>query len=153
MNPDPSAYRYLRDSIFEFGDGLEFERDLEACGFRIETRRSFLLGATRLWAATTPESALQNAAAGGSPRREMPHRVEPRIREWETWAVIQTLISGLLAAALVYGFIQFTRLPKDLPMAGWQKWGLGLLLGGGALFFAVRTLYFALRRGAPPPPR
>ena len=52
LSPDPSAYRYLSESILEFGAGPEFERDLDAAGFARGRSQSFLLGASRLWTAT-----------------------------------------------------------------------------------------------------
>src|SRR5213593_1342739 len=49
ISPDPSAYAYLSQSIFEFGAGPEFEDDLARAGFQVVASRSFLFGATRLW--------------------------------------------------------------------------------------------------------
>src|SRR5258706_10919232 len=51
FSDDPSAYRYLGQSILEFGSGPEFERQLAATGFTLVAQRSFLLGAARLWVA------------------------------------------------------------------------------------------------------
>src|SRR5262245_24162155 len=38
LSPAPDAYRYLADSILEFGSGAEFERALEGAGFVIRRR-------------------------------------------------------------------------------------------------------------------
>jgi demethylmenaquinone methyltransferase/2-methoxy-6-polyprenyl-1,4-benzoquinol methylase len=64
LSDDPSAYRYLSRSIFEFGAGPEFERDLGHAGFDLIERRSFMLGATRLWVGRLREHSGQTSAAG-----------------------------------------------------------------------------------------
>src|SRR5262249_51803249 len=51
LSRDPSAYRYLAESILEFGSGAEFEADLEAAGFARLESRAFLFGGARLWVA------------------------------------------------------------------------------------------------------
>src|SRR5262249_35202425 len=51
LSSEPAAYRYLSDSIFEFGPGDAFERDLEAAPFRLAARHAMMFGATHLWAA------------------------------------------------------------------------------------------------------
>src|SRR5207249_9514898 len=51
LSDDPSAYHYLSRSVLAFGAGAEFEAALAAAGFVIARRRSFLMGATRLWTA------------------------------------------------------------------------------------------------------
>jgi len=66
LSDDPSAYRYLSDSIFEFGSGPEFERDLGAAGFEVVLRRSFMLGATRLWVGRRVGLPGQTSAARAS---------------------------------------------------------------------------------------
>src|SRR5215831_1596593 len=63
LSPDPSAYRYLAHSIFEFGSGPEFEADLDACGFTRLEARAFLFGATRLWVAESGAAVGQKATA------------------------------------------------------------------------------------------
>jgi SAM-dependent methyltransferase len=156
LSPDPSAYLYLRDSIFEFGDGLSFERDLSDTGFTITGQHSFLLGATRIWVAHAPGEpapSLQIAGSGGTDRGEMPHDARARDREWSVWATTQMATSGILSVAMAYGFIRFLEVAKELPLEGWQRWGMGVLLAGGAVVFAVRTAFFALCRGTPPPRR
>src|SRR6185295_18221054 len=60
LSPDPSAYRYLSESVFEFGAGPEFEQALAAAGFEVVERRRFMLGATRLWVARSRAASGQN---------------------------------------------------------------------------------------------
>ena len=66
LSPDPSAYQYLSRSIFEFGSGPEFERDLEAAGFEV-----WPIAARSCWA--RPGSGLagggRKLAAAKLPRR------------------------------------------------------------------------------------
>src|SRR5207244_1971003 len=91
ISPDPTAYRYLGQSILEFGSGVEFERDLAAAGFALVRRRSFLAGATTLWTARravgerSPGSlsgGMQGAAMGERARGEMPTGHAEREAEW-----------------------------------------------------------------------
>src|SRR5262245_44367212 len=64
LSPAPDAYRYLAQSILEFGAGPEFERALEGAGFAIRRRRVFMLGAAGLWIATTGPGSGEKPAAG-----------------------------------------------------------------------------------------
>lgn len=155
LSPDPSAYLYLRDSIFEFGDGTSFEQDLSGGGFRLIEERPFLLGATRLWVARSPRPhpALQNASAEAGARGEMPNFASGRDREWSLWGSMQLVLAATLFAALIYGLFRFAEVAKVLPLEGWQRWGLALLLAGGAIGFGLRTVLLALRLRTPPPPR
>jgi len=156
LSADPSAYVYLRDSIFEFGDGREFDRDLAAAGYSIERRQSFLFGATQMWVARTGESAqssLQPARGGALKRGELPHRGRAADGEWTLWSGVQLVVAWTLFAALVIGLIRFAGAAKVLPLEPWQKWALGILLALGAVFFGVRSLILTLRRDTPRPPR
>jgi demethylmenaquinone methyltransferase/2-methoxy-6-polyprenyl-1,4-benzoquinol methylase len=67
LSPDPSAYEYLSRSIFEFGSGVEFEREIEAAGFERVADRAFMLGATRLWVGRRREK-IGRASASRAPR-------------------------------------------------------------------------------------
>ncbi len=149
LSPDPTAYRYLRDSIFEFGDGLAFEADLAAAGFERMRARSFLLGATRLWAATAPGGALQDASRGGSDRGEMPHAASGAWTGEGAWRAAQLGIALALTAALVAGLIQFGAAAKNLPLQGWQRSAIVGLLVAGIAGFLLRSLRLATRRGPP----
>jgi len=156
LSADPSAYLYLRDSIFEFGDGRAFENSLAEAGYSIRGRQSFLFGATRLWIARAPGNPtepLRIARAGEEQRREMPHAAEAADREWSVWSGVQLGVAAALFAALVIGLFRFAAAAKLLPLEPWQKWSLGLLLVAGMVFFGARSLLLALRQGTPRPPR
>ena len=151
LSPDPSAYRYLAESIFEFGDGRGFEADLAAEGFAVLASQSFLLGATRFWVARAPGDgpAVHNARVGTTPRGELPNEPAAGAREGSAWSWIQLGVSAVLTVALAAGLIQFGRTAKNLPMAGWTRLTLGALLVLGLIVFGVRTLLLASHRGAP----
>lgn len=156
LSADPSAYGYLRDSIFEFGDGRAFEQSLAGAGYSVEGRRSFLLGATRLWVARAPGNPadpLRSARAGEGEKREMPHASEAGDREWSVWSDVQLLVAAALFVALAIGLFRFAAAAKLLPLETWQKWSLGALLVAGTAFFGLRSVVLGLRRGTPRPPR
>lgn len=161
LSPDPSAYRYLAESIFEFGDGSGFEAALATAGFEVRERRAFLLGATRLWVASraprageglaVPPSAVQDASGAGPGRGEMPQRSDRRESEWRTWASASAVTSAVLTLALAYATHAYFKLRPDLPLEPWQDKGLELLLVGGTLAWLVRTVLLTLRaRGRRP---
>jgi demethylmenaquinone methyltransferase / 2-methoxy-6-polyprenyl-1,4-benzoquinol methylase len=161
LSPDPSAYRYLAESIFEFGDGRAFEAALDEAGFDVRERRGFLLGATHLWVATrrapageglaVPPSAVQDASGGARGRGEMPQPSDRREGEWRTWASASALTSALLTLALGYGAWSYYNMRADLPLEPWQHKGLEVLLVGGTLGWLVRSVLLALRaRGRRP---
>ncbi|HTK32035.1 MAG TPA: ubiquinone/menaquinone biosynthesis methyltransferase [Candidatus Saccharimonadaceae bacterium] len=164
LSPDPSAYAYLSRSIFEFGDGSEFERALLAGGFVLEDERAFLLGATRLWiahgagpsgenrAAPAPRE-LQNARAAGRASGELPQGREYGGEEWRWWMGIQTVTSAGLVAAIGYGLWVYFSLRSELPLEPWQRQALLLLLVGGLVAFAARTVLLLSRWLGPPPRR
>lgn len=161
LSPDPSAYRYLSDSVFEFGDGSAFERDLERAGFAAADRRSFLLGAARLWSARWAGSAgqpstggpasVRPARSGGLPARDLPQPSDGLDREWKVWAGGQLAVSAALTVALGYGLWVFANSAGDLPLAPWQRGGLGWLLVGGTAAFAIRTVILLGRFLGPRP--
>ena len=152
LSPDPSAYRYLSESIFEFGDGRPFEADLAAEGFTLVRTRGFLLGATRLWVARAPGSVggtVQDARTGGPGRGTLPSGEAAPTGEGVGWSRVQLLVSGVLTVAMAAGLIQFARTAKNLPLAGPTRFLLGALLVLGVFVFALRTLLLGLRGGAP----
>ena len=152
LSPDPSAYRYLSESIFEFGDGRPLEADLAAEGFTLVATRGFLLGATRLWVARAPGAArgnVQDARPGAGGRGTLPSVAPPALAEGAGWSRVQLLVSGILTVALAAGLIQFARTAKNLPLAGPTRFLLGALLILGVFVFALRTLVLGLRGGAP----
>lgn len=154
-SPDPSAYRYLSESIFEFGHGPEFERELGEAGFVIERRRAFLFGATRLWVA-------RRAGAMGHPRsaeRGTMHSARSKpagiaharpaagggLGEPLLWRGAQALLSAALFGALAWALAAWAKTNADLPLSPAQRsLGWVLILGGLALF-GIRTAWLALR--------
>jgi demethylmenaquinone methyltransferase/2-methoxy-6-polyprenyl-1,4-benzoquinol methylase len=160
LSPDPSAYRYLSESILEFGDGPEFERHLDQAGFARGRSQSFLLGASRLWTAIRRPRAgeeaagsaveLQPASPGASDPRELPHTRASLDREWRWWAGAQVAISAALLVALMWGLAKYANTISRVHLEPWQRVLGWLLLGGGAVAFAVRTVVLALRFLAPP---
>ena len=154
LSPDPSAYRYLSESIFEFGDGRPLEADLAAEGFTLVATRGFLLGATRLWIARAPGSAgdtVQDARKGRVGRGTLPSVDPAPPGEGAGWTRVQLLVSATLTVALATGLIQFARTAKNLPLAGPTRFLLGALLVLGVFVFALRTLLLGLRGGTPRP--
>jgi demethylmenaquinone methyltransferase/2-methoxy-6-polyprenyl-1,4-benzoquinol methylase len=152
LSADPSAYTYLSGSVFEFGDGRAFEQDLAGTGFRLTDARSFLFGAARLWTARSG-ARLQNALPWAGERGDLPHALSARDRESSVWTVVQLAFSGMLFLAMGWGLVSFLRVANTLPLEGWQRWALGVLLAGGVLFFGARTLVVGLRANLPPPGR
>jgi demethylmenaquinone methyltransferase/2-methoxy-6-polyprenyl-1,4-benzoquinol methylase len=154
LSPDPSAYHYLSRSIFEFGPGEEFERELDSAGIDVVERRAFLMGATRLWVGTrrSPGAprALHNASFPKLAPGEMPQSGTAREREWRWWVGAQLVTSIAVLGALIYGSWIYRQVSVDLPLPPWQRRGLGVLLVAGILGFAVRTALLAARLLGPP---
>ena len=154
LSPDPSAYGYLSRSIFEFGSGSEFERDLDSAGFDVTGRRAFLMGATRLWVgrrrALESAGALHNASFPVVRAGEMPQSSTAREREWRWWVGAQLATSIAVLAALIYGSWTYRQVSVDLPLPPWQRGGLGALLVVGILGFVARTAVLAARLLGPP---
>ena len=118
-----------------------------------------MMGATRLWAARRSGSDGQIASnRPADSRNARSGRVwgttsaAPRAGmegEWRVWAGIQVVISAALSVALGYGLWVFFKLGPGLPLALWQRRLAWLLLGGGLLVFAIRTLILAARYSGP----
>jgi demethylmenaquinone methyltransferase/2-methoxy-6-polyprenyl-1,4-benzoquinol methylase len=150
LSGDPSAYRYLADSIFEFGSGPEFEADLEAAGLRVLGARSFLFGASRLWAADLPGGVGQKPAApAGSVQAATPApggtahataRGPALASERTTWRLAQAITSTALAGALAWAIAVWLNVRDDLPLTPPQRSGAWVLLVGGAVVFSVRAV-------------
>jgi demethylmenaquinone methyltransferase/2-methoxy-6-polyprenyl-1,4-benzoquinol methylase len=163
LSPDPTAYRYLAESIVEFGDGSAFERDLADAGFDVGVRRSFMLGATRLWAASRPARPGEIVAGGdpsvhiASPTRfdagDLPHAARAASREWRAWTAAQLVTGVALAAALAWGLASYHNYRSVLPLRPWEQTALEVLLVLGLVMFAVRTLVLLLRILGPAPRR
>ena len=154
LSRDPSAYRYLSESIFEFGSGEEFERCLHAAGFAVVERRSFLLGASRLWAAQrlsgAPPGGLQFARPERPERGNSTHQPRPGDAEWRWWTGAQLSISAVLVAALAWAAAAFLKYGEGLRLEPWQRSGLWFLIGAGLAGFAVRTVLLLSRFLGPP---
>ncbi len=161
LSPDPTAYRYLAESIFEFGDGGAFEAALTGAGFEVMERRGFLLGAARLWVAERRPrdgeglagrpTTVQDARAPGAGHGEMPQPSDARENEWRTWAIVSALTSAGLTAALAYGTVAYFNSRSTLPLSPWYDKGLEILLIGGTVGFLVRTLTLIGRASGPRP--
>ncbi len=158
LSSDPSAYRYLSQSIFEFGAGPEFEADLDAAGFRRLESRAFLFGAARLWVAESASVLGQNPAAGTPAVRSargLPGdftqggaRVRSSPNEAGAWRLAQALTSLALAAAFVWALVVWLNVRDDLPLSPPQRFGAWVLIVGGLLLFAGRTVVQFLRWSA-----
>ena len=152
LSPDPSAYRYLSQSVLAFGSGPEFESVLAAVGFSVQSRRSFLLGATRLWTATRQGSGGQIAAVSPSGLRSarpdrpaIPSLAAAREREWRAWGIVQILLSLSLLSSLVYAGWMLSNSGIALPLPGWSKTAAWLLIAGGAIAFGARAAFLIVR--------
>lgn len=168
LSHDPSAYEYLSRSIFEFGAGDSFERELGAGSFAILDRRRFLFGATMLWVARRAASpamaaapaggsipaatgeALQNARPEGAGRGILAHPPSLKEREWRAWTRVQAATSAVLGGTLVWALFEFGKYRFNLPLDAWQREGLWFLMGAGVLLFLARAVLLFLRLKAPP---
>lgn len=162
LSPDPSAYRYLSRSVFEFGAGPEFEAALAQAGFRVVARRRFLAGATRLWVAERGEGGgqflpitgserMQIARPGGRDGVNVPTATPARVGEWRVWTGVQLALSLALTASFVWALAVLINSQYALPLAGWHRPLAWLLVVGGLVAFGVRTLLLALRFVGPGP--
>jgi demethylmenaquinone methyltransferase/2-methoxy-6-polyprenyl-1,4-benzoquinol methylase len=148
LSPDPSAYRYLSQSIFEFGSGPEFEADLVAAGFTRLESRSFLFGATRLWVAESGSPVGQKDAAEREPVRSARSRSGGMTQhdssrtaaaaERETWRLLQAITSTALAAALAWALVAWVKVRHDLPLTPPQRVVGWVLIIAGLVVFGVR---------------
>jgi demethylmenaquinone methyltransferase/2-methoxy-6-polyprenyl-1,4-benzoquinol methylase len=163
LSPDPSAYQYLSRSIFEFGSGEEFERELDAAGFSIGTRHSYLLGATRLWAARRRPPAgqiaairppgVQDAIGFGPDEPADPGGPRTLDHEWRVWGATQLVITLGLGVALGWAAVVMAKLGSALPFEAWQRRLAWFLIVGGLALVVVRIVALSLRLLGPPPRR
>ena len=150
LSPDPTAYRYLAASIFEFGSGPEFEADLAAAGFRVVAARSFLLGAARLWVAERGPAVGQKTTEGRtSVQPAMPHSGERTQSRREAsdpsaeavlWRLARAITSTALAAALAWALVVWFNMHAQLPLSPPQRLAGWVLLVGGLVVFGTRSL-------------
>lgn len=163
LSPDPSAYRYLSASIFEFGAGPEFERDLAAAGFAVRECSRYLLGATTLWVAErlgqVPDAGAAGVqaargASGGIPQASsLARAARARAAEARTWLGVQAVVAAALAAGLMWALMEWSKSNGALPLSEGQRWlGWGLLIAG-LVGSAVRAGWLALRWSTAATPR
>jgi demethylmenaquinone methyltransferase/2-methoxy-6-polyprenyl-1,4-benzoquinol methylase len=150
LSGDPSAYRYLAESIFEFGDGRAFEADLVSAGFSVRRSRAFLFGASRLWAAERSGGVGQKAAEpAGIVRSAVPapgertHGVpasDGYAGERAAWRLAHAVTSTALAVALAWALSVWVNVRDELGLAPPQRLLAWLLLVGGGIVFGVRAV-------------
>lgn len=150
LSSDPTAYRYLSESIFEFGAGPEFEADLATAGFRRLEARAFLFGAARLWVAQSASAIGQNPTAPPSTGRNARERsgdfahggraAAGSLGEASAWRLARATTSLALTAALVWALGVWLKVRDHLSLTPGQRIGAWLLIGGGLVVFAVRSV-------------
>ena len=149
LSPDPSAYRYLSESIFEFGHGPTFEAALAGAGFTVVGRRSFLLGATRLWVARSDshsaERTVQDARRNGSDGPRATPATSPVARAARRWLGVQAALAMVLTGTLGYALSVWLKLHADLPLTPFQQQAGWWLLIAGTAIFGVRALWLGMR--------
>ena len=164
LSPDPSAYRYLSRSVFEFGAGPEFERAVAATGLGIVDRRSFLAGATRLWVIRRGGETGQNLPQRGENRLQiarprasngvnLPSPADRTEGEWRLWTGVQLVLASALTVAFGYALTILFNSSADLPLAGWHRTLAWLLTVGGLVVFGLRAAQLVLRLLSPRPRR
>jgi demethylmenaquinone methyltransferase/2-methoxy-6-polyprenyl-1,4-benzoquinol methylase len=155
LSPDPTAYRYLSESIFEFGAGPEFEKDLAGAGLAVAARRGFLLGATRLWVARRGPVVGQNPADAPSIVRDArsaapagaarPGQAGATAGEAVLWGVAQAALAGALTLAIGLALRAWINVNADLPLTSFQRVLGWALLVSGLILFGTRCLWLLLR--------
>jgi demethylmenaquinone methyltransferase/2-methoxy-6-polyprenyl-1,4-benzoquinol methylase len=160
LSPDPSAYRYLSESILEFGPGTDLEQALLGAGLVVAGRRSFLLGATRLWIvrrpvahgekAAVPPATVQNAILDSGSGGEFPQTDPGAGAEYRAWTIAQLAVAIALLGALVAGLALFLKSSARLPLDSRGRALALVLLILGTLFSAARVLALLRRMIAPP---
>ncbi len=156
LSPDPVAYRYLSASIFEFGTGEEFERDLAAGGFALVERRAYLFGAARLWTvqrlAGEAGGTLRNARPRARGRGNFTQGSHAAEQEWRWWTSTRAVVSAALTGSLLWALITWVKWRPAINLEPWQDRIFWLLIVAGLAGFSIRTLVLVLRLLGPPPP-
>jgi demethylmenaquinone methyltransferase/2-methoxy-6-polyprenyl-1,4-benzoquinol methylase len=155
LSPDPTAYRYLSESIFEFGAGPEFERDLALAGLEVARRRSFMLGATRLWVAqrgplvgqnrATARPTGQDARSAVSAGATRPEASGSSTAEAAGWQMAQAALAGALTLALGWALRMWASVNVDLRLTSFQRATGWTLLVIALVGFSLRTAWLLLR--------
>ncbi len=158
LSPDPTAYRYLSESIFEFGSGPEFEADLAAAGFRKLEGRSFLFGASRLWVAESLPAVGQKATEGAATLQgatpapgQVTHPAAGAFAELDAargWLLVRSCVSVALAAAMALALAMWVKVHDRLPLSPPQQGVAWLMLVGGLVIFGGRGVLQLLRWSA-----
>jgi demethylmenaquinone methyltransferase/2-methoxy-6-polyprenyl-1,4-benzoquinol methylase len=158
LSPDPTAYRYLSESIFEFGAGPEFERDLADAGLPVAGSRSFMLGATRLWVARRGPAIGQNRAdthaivhdarSAGTAGAAGAAAARVTGAEAAAWRMAQAAIAGALTLALAWALRMWASVNGHLPLTGFQRTTGWVLLVISLAGFGIRCLWLLLRISA-----
>ena len=155
LSSDPAAYRYLSESIFEFGAGEEFERDLAVGGFRVVAHESYLFGAANLWAAQALAAGvggkLQNARPGAPAPGDFAQPGHHGGQEWRWWTSTRAVVSGVLSGSLVWALFTWVKWRPMLHLEPWQDRLLWALILVGLTGFSIRTLALVVRLLGPPP--
>ncbi len=158
LSPDPSAYVYLGRSILEFGPVQTFSRLLESEGWALERVERFMLGATHLWTCIRPADAppagadIVRSARSLSPGRGPGVTLAgQRLAEWRAWTMAQLATSAATLAMLGWAAAWFWRIAPSLPIEGWQRRGMDVVLVAGIVGFCIRSIVLLARLfGAPP---
>jgi demethylmenaquinone methyltransferase/2-methoxy-6-polyprenyl-1,4-benzoquinol methylase len=155
LSSEPSAYRYLSESIFEFGPGEEFERELAAAGFALLQQQAYMFGAARLWSAQRlaagTDGSLQSARSEPASRGNSTQAVRPWEQEWRWWTAAQAGFSAALVVSLVWALAEWIKWQPSLRLERWQERGLWALILLGLAGFGIRTLALLVRLLGPPP--
>lgn len=143
LSDDPSAYQYLSRSIFEFGSGPEFERDLAAAGFELIASQSFMLGATRLWVGRLQERSGQSSA-------EPPQGARSNLPKASGGGESPSAREGSLQNALSDAASR-SELPQGAPAwdAGRRPWRIVQALVSAAVLAALVAAALAITRELP----
>src|SRR5262249_5249470 len=149
LSPDPTAYQYLSDSIFEFGSGGEVESAHPAAGRERRDSREFLFGSTRLGGAVRRPAADQIPAGGAVSGRNawaVPASATARRQsEVAVSRLLQSIVSLALAGALLWALQTWVKVREHLPLTPPQRFGGWVLLVGGFVLFTIRGVAQAMR--------
>jgi demethylmenaquinone methyltransferase/2-methoxy-6-polyprenyl-1,4-benzoquinol methylase len=150
LSPDPTAYKYLAESIFEFGSGAEFEADLAKAGFRVVASRAFLFGASQLWVAergpvigqktTEPALSVQGATPASGEMAQAGRREQGLVGEASAWRLVGALTSTALVLTLAWALVVWANMNAGLPLSPPQRFGGWVLLAGGLGAFGARCV-------------
>jgi hypothetical protein len=149
ISPDPSAYRYLAESVLAFGPGDPFLAALPERGMVRSGTHRFLLGATHLWVSNKATGeGVQDARGFEAGRGETPQK-GPSTTEERVWSAVGTLTSLAVAGSLAWAGWILVNPATHLALERSRRGPLGVAALGAAVIFLVRALR-ALRRALRP---